>query len=476
MTVSYLHGLETIEVNDGAGPITTAKTNTIGLVGTAPNADQDLFPLNTPVAVFANTLKAASLKSDGTLLDGIDAIYSQNASVVVVVRVAEGTTAAEDWSNAVGSPSSKTGIWSLLNSRPLLGVVPKLIVAPGLTSDRPTNGVSGVNLTSQGTGYLASTTTVTFSAPPAGGKAAKGVAQVVSGKVSAIVVTDPGYGYTGGVPTITIGGAGTGAVATATLGSVANPVGVAMASIVGRLRAVGFVDGPGVDYASAVQARGDYGSQRIGFLDPGVLKYDTNSSSYVTRPASAYAAGLQAAVDNSDGFWYSFSNRVINNIGGSARPIDWMPNDPESEANLLNSNQVTTVIHNNGYRFSGLRGTGTDPMWAQLSVRRTADMIYEAVELAEADALDKPFSYALLKNIQSSVQDYIDLLKGRGALIGGRCWIDPSANTPASFAAGGLTVDYDLEPPACLEHLTFRARRNTGYYNDFIEEFTRQIA
>jgi phage tail sheath protein FI len=61
------------------------------LVGTAPDADPDLFPLNTPVPVFADALKAGQLKSAGTLLDGVDAIYSQKSAVVVVVtRVAEG--------------------------------------------------------------------------------------------------------------------------------------------------------------------------------------------------------------------------------------------------------------------------------------------------------------------------------------------------------------------------------------------------
>jgi hypothetical protein len=470
MTASFLHGIETIEADSAAGPVTTVKSNVIGLVGTAPNADPDLFPLNTPVAVFANTLKAANLKTDGTLLDSIDAIYGQGSPMVVVTRVAEGNTMADTMANAVGSPSSKTGVWSLLNARSLLKVVPKLIIAPGLTSARPSNGIASATLTSQGTGYVASTTTVTFSAAPSGGKTALGVAQVVGGKVTAVVVTDGGYGYTA-APTVTINGAGTGAAATAVLGSVANPVGQAMASIVDRLRAVAFVDGPGTNYADAVQARNDYGSMRVAMIDPGVLAYDIESSSYTARPASAYAAGIQARVDNEKGFWYSFSNQVIQNIGGSARPIDWMPNDPDSEANLLNSNQVTTIIHDDGFRFWGLRSTTQDPLWQMLNVRRTADMIYESLEAAERARLDVPFSYQLLDSIQSDVNRYLTLMKTRGALIGGQCWIDPNVNTPATFAGGQLTVNFDLEPPACLEHLIFSASRNTSYYQGFVEQF-----
>jgi phage tail sheath protein FI len=142
---------------------------------------------------------------------------------------------------------------------------------------------------------------------------------------------------------------------------------------------------------------------------------------------------------------------------------------------MLNSNQVTTIIHDDGFRFWGLRNTGTDPLWAQLSVRRTADMVYESLERAERSRLDKPFSTQLLSGIQGDVNAYLRLLRSRGALIGGKAWIDPTINTPATFAAGELSVDFDLEPPACLEHLQFRARRNPNYYNDFIEEFSRTV-
>lgn len=475
MTVQYLHGIETIELDSPSGPVETVKSNVIGLVGTAPDADPDLFPLNTPVPVFADALKAGQLKSTGTLLDAVDAIYSQKSAVIVVTRVAEGESQEETWSNAVGSPSGKTGIWSLLKARPMLGLVPKLLVAPGMTSGRPTNGVSNLNVTDDGDAYVLSTTSITIAPPADGGRQAKAVPQVVGGKLTGAIITDPGYGYDA-VPTVTVAGAGTGAAITAILGHVANPVGVSLASIVDRLRAVAFLDGPGTSYEDAVQYRQDYGSQRISIVDPGVLSWDTENSIYVTKPASAYAAGIQARIDEEKGFWYSFSNELIQNIGGPARPVDFMPNDRDCEANQLNSQQITTIIHDDGFRFWGLRGTGTDPLWAQLSVRRTADMVYESLERAERSRLDKPFSLQLLAGIQGDVNKYLRLLRSRGALVGGRAWIDQTINTPATFAAGELTVDFDLEPPACLEHLQFRARRNPQYYTDFIEEFNRTIA
>lgn len=472
MTIQYLHGLETIELDDGIRPVETVKSSVIGLTGTAPNADPEKFPLNTPVAVFADALKAADLKSDGTLLDAIDAIYAQKSAVVVVTRVEEGETEAATWAAAVGSPSAKTGLWSQLKARPTLKVIPKILIAPGLTSGRPTNGVSNIVITDGGEDYVGASTVVSIAAPPVGGRQATAIAQVVLGVITGIVITDPGHGYAS-APAVTITGAGTGATATATLGSVANPVAKAMEAVAQRLRAIGFIDGPGTTYEAAVSYRGDFNSQRIGILDPGVLKYDTETASYVTRPASAYAAGIQARIDQEKGFWYSFSNNEILNIGGPSRPVDYMPNDRDAEANMLNASQITTIVHDDGFRFWGLRGTGSDPLWAQLSVRRTADMVYESLERAHRDRMDKPFSFQLLRGIQKSVNDYLDLLQARGALIGGQCWIDPVVNTPATFASGGLTVDFDLEPPASLEHLQFRARRNPEYYQEFIEEFAR---
>ena len=475
MTLQYLHGIETIELDSPSGPVETVKSNVSGLVGTAPDADPDIFPLNTPVPVFADALKAGQLKSTGTLLDGVDAIFSQKSAVIVVVRVSEGESEEESWSNAVGSPSGKTGVWSLLKARPMLKVVPKLLCAPGLTSGRPTNGVKNLNVTTQGTNYVKSSTNIDIAAPPAGGRQAKAVPQVVGGKLTGAIITDPGYGYTT-APTVTITGAGTGAAVTAILGHVANPVGVALASIVDRLRAVAFLDGPGTSYEDAIEYRNDYGSQRISIVDPGVLSWDTENSVYVTKPASAYAAGIQARVDEQKGFWYSFSNELIQNIGGPSRPVDFMPNDRDAEANMLNASQITTIIHDDGFRFWGVRGTGTDPLWAHLSVRRTADMVYESLERAERSRMDKPFSYQLLADISGDVNAYLRLLRSRGALIGGKCWIDPNINTPATFSNGELSVDFDLEPPALLEHLQFRARRNPQYYVDFIEEFARSVA
>lgn len=84
---------------------------------------------------------------------------------------------------------------------------------------RAGQGVDSVAVGAGGTGYASGTTTVTFSDPEdAAGVTATGIATVVDGAVTEVIVTDPGTGYTA-APTVTIAGDGTGATATATLGA-----------------------------------------------------------------------------------------------------------------------------------------------------------------------------------------------------------------------------------------------------------------
>lgn len=75
----------------------------------------------------------------------------------------------------------------------------------------PTGEVTGIRLTSGGTGYTFNPT-VTVSG--GGGTGATAAASVFNGAVNDIWITNPGSGYTA-VPTVTIGGDGTGAAATA---------------------------------------------------------------------------------------------------------------------------------------------------------------------------------------------------------------------------------------------------------------------
>ncbi|MBB4266883.1 phage tail sheath C-terminal domain-containing protein [Roseospira visakhapatnamensis] len=476
MTEAFYHGPEVIEVDDGIRPIRTPASAIIGLIGTAPDADAATFPLDTPVLLLPSQQRRAAKLGAGTLKDAVDAIWDQGGATIVLVRVTEGQDQAATLSAMVGDQTLLTGVHAFRAARSVVDTQPRILIAPGYTGIRPT-GVSAIAVDAGGTGYDAATTTVTIT-PAAGdttGTGAQGTAVITDGAVTGITLTRPGIGYTA-APTVTIAGDGTGATATAQVGTVANPVVAELLGIAVSLRAVILADGPNTTLEAAAEARKDWGSPRVFITDPYVQVWDTDIDGAVDQPASARVAGVIARMDNERGFWWSPSNQVLNGIIGTSRPVGWAVGDVHSEANWLNEREVTTVIRREGFRLWGNRTCSEDPLWAFLSVRRTADMVYDAVEAAFVWAMDRPLSPQLVLDVQESVNAYLRSLKARGAILGGRCWLDPELNTPDRLMAGHLTLDFDIEPPAPMERLTFRAHREDGYYTELVDAVIREAA
>lgn len=382
----FLHGIEIIEIDNGIRPIMTVASSMIGLVGTAPDADDAAFPLDTPVLI-TGPRQAAGLGVAGTLPDAYQQVYGEQVSTMIVVRVAEGAAAADTRAAVVGAAASATGVWALVNAQALIGVTPRILAAPGFTSNAP------------------------------------------------------------------------GATEAA-------PAAMALISVAERIKAVAVIDGPNTTEAAALADVGLYGSQRMLYCDPAVRI--SARGAIVTRPASATMAGVLSRTDAEKGFWHSHSNMVLNGVVGTARPIAFGVSDTATEANRLNKAGVTTIVNRNGFRTWGNRSPTADANWAFLSVRRTADMIYESIEASMLWAMDRPFSEQLLRDIRDSVKSYLSTLEQRGAILGGDCWLDPELNTEATMKAGQLYLDFDIEPPAPLERLTFRAFRNGSYYDELV--------
>lgn len=389
MPEQFLHGVEVVQIDDGIRAIPTVKSSIIGIIGTAPDAPAADFPADTPLLI-DGPRKAARLGDAGTLKDAYDAIYAQGASVAVMIRVAEGADAAATLANVTGTASDGSGAWAFEAASSRLGLIPRILCAPGFTSTAP--------------------------------------------------------------------------------GDPVNPVTTALIAVAEKIRAVVIHDGPNTSETDATTERGDYGSDRLYIVDPAVTVFDVDAAEYVTRPASGYVAGLIARRDIEKGFWWSPSNQVINGIAGTTRPVSFHLSSTETEANRMNEAGVATIVRRDGFRLWGNRGAGTDAQWAFLSVRRTADIVYESIERAHLWAMDRPMSAQLIEDIRDGVQAFGQNLVNQGALLGFRCWLDPELNTEATLKAGRLFLEFDFEPPAPLEHLIFRAHRNGDYYEELIEQ------
>ncbi|WHA51539.1 phage tail sheath subtilisin-like domain-containing protein (plasmid) [Pseudomonas aeruginosa] len=133
MAADYLHGVEQYFLENLDRPIEVLAASTIGLVATGDDADPATFPLNVPVLCNSDKLIAKAGRS-GTLRNALMDIYRQAGAVVVVVRVASDEEEAPQLANVVGTidneSGSYTGLKALLAAESLVGVRPRLIIAP----------------------------------------------------------------------------------------------------------------------------------------------------------------------------------------------------------------------------------------------------------------------------------------------------------------------------------------------------------
>jgi phage tail sheath protein FI len=122
----------------------------VGLIGTADSANATIFPLNTPVFMYSDdATMLTALGADGTLPDAITGINDQLgefqvAAKIVVVRVDEGADATATITNIVGIEASGTGLYAFLKAGPALGVIPRIIAAPGYTAQRTAPAANAV--------------------------------------------------------------------------------------------------------------------------------------------------------------------------------------------------------------------------------------------------------------------------------------------------------------------------------------------
>ncbi|MFC7090201.1 phage tail sheath subtilisin-like domain-containing protein, partial [Halomonas salifodinae] len=131
----YHHGVRVSEVNDGTRSIRTISTAVIGVVCTAPDADEATFPLDQPALVTNVDTAIGKAGTTGTLKDALTTIGNQAKPIIVVVRVAEGIDEIETTANVIGTTTEtgqRTGLQALLTANQKLGVTPRIIGVPGL--------------------------------------------------------------------------------------------------------------------------------------------------------------------------------------------------------------------------------------------------------------------------------------------------------------------------------------------------------
>lgn len=189
-------------------------------------------------------------------------------------------------------------------------------------------------------------------------------------------------------------------------------------------------------------------------------------------PASAFALGLRAKIDQEQGWHKTLSNVAVNGVVGITKDVFWDLQTSATDAGLLNENEVTTLINATGYRFWGSRTCSDEPLFAFESYTRTAHVLADSIAEGLMWASDKPLHPSLARDIIETINAKLRELKNGGYILDGRAWYDEEVNTNETLKSGKLKIDYDYTPLPPLEDLTLRQRITDTYWADFASRIT----
>lgn len=239
-----------------------------------------------------------------------------------------------------------------------------------------------------------------------------------------------------------------------------------------KFRGVSLIDAPsGTTYAEALAGRGPLGAinfqrsdKRSNLLWPHLKRYDLATNANELAPFSQFMAGVMAANDNNNGYWFSPSNKEIAGVAGIEKEVQFKINDETCEANALNAAGIITAVSTFG---TGLRTWGnrssafpvsTDPKEVFINVRRTADVIHTSVEYAMLQFIDQPLNQGTIDAVRGTVNAFLKTLYLRGAILDGfECTYDPAKNPAEQLAAGHVVFDITYMVPTPAERITFES-------------------
>ena len=252
------------------------------------------------------------------------------------------------------------------------------------------------------------------------------------------------------------------------------PVATALASIAQQLRAFAYVSAWDCKTKEEVVAyRENFGAREVMVIWPDFLNFNIATSSTTVASAVARALGLRARIDQEVGWHKTLSNVAVNGVTGISADVFWDLQNPATDANYLNSNEVTTLINEGGYRFWGSRTCSDDPLFAFENYTRTAQILADTMAEAHRWAVDKPMHASLVRDIVEGINAKFRELISQGYLMGGSCWFPDDINSKDTLKAGKLYLDYDYTPVPPLEDLTLRQRITDRYLIDFTSKINR---
>lgn len=459
--MSYLHGVETIEITQNEVPITVIKSAVIALTGIAPKGPAQTLTLvqsRTDAAQFGSPLTGFNIPQ------AIDAILTQGPATIIVTNI---------WDETAMAVAVTAETMTVASRKCTTAFNPVQAGAFVLTdSTAITTYILGTDYTINDYGVI-----TILNAAIAEGATLKGTYKKLNAAAvtSSLIIggidgtTEVRTGFSCYVDCFNLFGFKPKIFITPGYSSV-TAVATAMISLADTYKGYAYIDAPaGTTVSGAVAGRGPLGTisfntsnKRAMLFYPMLKAYDKATNANLDTPYSMWAAGVRAAVDNNEGYWISASNHEIKGIVGLERNISSSINDASTDANTLNSNGITTVLNSFG---TGIREWGnrnasypTSTLVSSFeSVQRTQDIIDESIEYAMLSFIDKPIVQATIDSVRASVNAFMRTLISRGAIVDGECTYNAADNSAAELAAGHVVFTNTFLPPSPMERITFKS-------------------
>lgn len=416
MSETRFHGARVRESTGLATAINDVDSSVIGIVATADDADETLFPLNKPTLLTRVSDVLGKAGTKGTLYKSLKAVADQVSTKVIVVRVPD--------ASSQGAPDTGVTSFGHLDpeDRAFFGIDESEDahpVYPHKTQDQYVIG--GTDGDGNYTGMYA----------------------------LLIAEQDDAIGYRPRI--IAAPGLDTEAVTKS------------LCVIAEKLRAFVYAGCHNCRKpADAISYRARFNERELMLLWPDFIAYNPKSGANEVFPAAAYACGLRARIDHEQGWHKSLSNVPVRNVLGISSPVFWSLQSEDSDANNLNNKEITTIIRRNGFRFWGNRTPETKAYIFEVYTR-TAQVLADSVAEAQFETIDAPLTPANVKDVLSAIRAKLDALVTSGRLIGAECWYDVVDNSTTELRQGRVRIRYKYTPVPPLEDMEL--------YQTFTDEF-----
>lgn len=242
------------------------------------------------------------------------------------------------------------------------------------------------------------------------------------------------------------------------------PVAMQLVTFAEQIKAFAYISAHGCKtIADAKKYREDFSQREVMIIYPDVIAYNNQSGKNEVIPVAAYAVGLRAKIDATQGWHKSISNVPLNNVLGLSADIYWTLQGKDTDAHDLNSKQITTLIKREGFRIWGNRTCDIEKYTFEVFTR-TAQILSEMVAEAHFSYLDKTLTPSLVKDIVDGINRKGSQLVTEGKLLGFHCWYDPADNPKEQIREGISHIRYKYTPVPPLENLKLTQEFTDEYF------------